>query len=175
MSSKQSPGYNGAPKYINDFSKALANEVRILLEEVGKLRDERRALQHEISELMSLKSKHGAGGEYSADWMPKKGKGEEPPPPPPTEPPAMEDIAPAKPGWRTVAQKPAKGQRRKGGSSQAMVPLAPEPTKPNNMPAWAQWRPSTALAPQPQSAPPPQQPSPAPRAGLFGPPSPPPK
>lgn len=33
------------PRYINDFSKALASEVRILLDEVGKLRDERRALQ----------------------------------------------------------------------------------------------------------------------------------
>ena len=32
-------------RYLNDFSKALANEVRILLAEVGKLRDERRALQ----------------------------------------------------------------------------------------------------------------------------------
>lgn len=32
-------------RYINDFSKALASEVRILLAEVGKLRDERRALQ----------------------------------------------------------------------------------------------------------------------------------
>ncbi|KAJ7327854.1 hypothetical protein DFH08DRAFT_884113 [Mycena albidolilacea] len=33
----------GGPKYINDFSKALAGEVKILLAEVGKLRDERRA------------------------------------------------------------------------------------------------------------------------------------
>ena len=32
-------------RYLNDFSKALASEVRILLAEVGKLRDERRALQ----------------------------------------------------------------------------------------------------------------------------------
>ena len=32
-------------RYINDFSKALASEVRILLQEVGKLRDERRQLQ----------------------------------------------------------------------------------------------------------------------------------
>ena len=32
-------------RYLNDFSKALANEVRILLQEVGQLRDERRALQ----------------------------------------------------------------------------------------------------------------------------------
>lgn len=32
-------------RYLNDFSKALASEVRILLQEVGKLRDERRQLQ----------------------------------------------------------------------------------------------------------------------------------
>ncbi|KAF8630699.1 hypothetical protein AX14_010977, partial [Amanita brunnescens Koide BX004] len=32
-------------RYINDFSKALVSEVRILLAEVGKLRGERRALQ----------------------------------------------------------------------------------------------------------------------------------
>jgi hypothetical protein len=32
-------------RYVNDFTKALASEVRILLAEVGKLRDERRQLQ----------------------------------------------------------------------------------------------------------------------------------
>lgn len=41
-----SKNFQGAPpKYLNDFSKALASEVRILLAEVGKLRDERRQLQ----------------------------------------------------------------------------------------------------------------------------------
>ncbi len=35
----------GGGRYLNDFSKALASEVRILLAEVGKLRDERRQLQ----------------------------------------------------------------------------------------------------------------------------------
>ena len=93
-------------RYLNDFSKALASEVRILLAEVGKLRDERRQLQlcvsfcylihrfsftpfrlpriclhtpdttktnemnSEIAELMAVKSKHGAGGEYSPNWAP---------------------------------------------------------------------------------------------------------
>ncbi|KIM24997.1 hypothetical protein M408DRAFT_331470 [Serendipita vermifera MAFF 305830] len=36
-------------------SKALAAEVRILLQEVGKLRDEKRALQFEVSELLAAK------------------------------------------------------------------------------------------------------------------------
>lgn len=78
---------------MNDFSKALASEVRILLQEVGKLRDERRTLQQyvpntqtllplnpdylsspifrEIAELMAVKAKHSVGGEYSPDWRPK--------------------------------------------------------------------------------------------------------
>ncbi|KAF5345729.1 hypothetical protein D9757_013307 [Collybiopsis confluens] len=61
-------GSNGTiPKYIYDFSKALAGEVRILLAEVGQLRDQRRHLQFEIAEIMALKSKHaqdGSGGDY---------------------------------------------------------------------------------------------------------------
>jgi hypothetical protein len=36
-------------------SKALAQEVRILLQEVGKLRDERRQLQFEVAELLAVK------------------------------------------------------------------------------------------------------------------------
>ena len=63
--SKQPPGFSGQnnkqvlycvscsdsskltvfDRYVNDFTKALASEVRILLAEVGKLRDERRQLQ----------------------------------------------------------------------------------------------------------------------------------
>jgi hypothetical protein len=36
-------------------SKALAQEVKILLQEVGKLRDERRQLQFEVAELLAVK------------------------------------------------------------------------------------------------------------------------
>jgi hypothetical protein len=37
-------------------SKALAAEVRILLQEVGKLRDEKRALQYEVADLLATKA-----------------------------------------------------------------------------------------------------------------------
>jgi hypothetical protein len=37
------PGLSG--RYIHDFTKALSGEVRVLLDEVGALRDERRRLQ----------------------------------------------------------------------------------------------------------------------------------
>ncbi|KAG5646880.1 hypothetical protein DXG03_001956 [Asterophora parasitica] len=170
-----------APKYLNDFSKALAGEVRILLAEVGKLRDERRALQFEISELMQLKSKHGAGGEYAPDWRPQPGPAQIEPPP---APPAIEDAPPvqARPGWRVVHKRP----ERRGGAripppqatSPPPVPQPQyiEPPRPE-LPAWAQWRPNPLLAPTPVNATPglPSSPPPPSRSGLFGPPTPPPK
>ncbi|KAH7922578.1 hypothetical protein BV22DRAFT_1131336 [Leucogyrophana mollusca] len=169
--------YNGAPpKYLNDFSKALASEVRILLAEVGKLRDERRQLQFEIAELMAVKSKHGAGGEYSPNWTPQP---EAPPPAPEEAPPPPEDVpaGPARPAWRVV-HKPAQRRERAPKALPAPTPIpapAIEPPKPN-MPAWAQWRPNPTMAPA--GLPPPASPrpaTPAARSGLFGPPTPPPK
>ncbi len=35
-------------QYLDDFSKALSAEVRMLLKEVGKLREEKRALQQSV-------------------------------------------------------------------------------------------------------------------------------
>ncbi|KAJ7069516.1 hypothetical protein C8F01DRAFT_1363687 [Mycena amicta] len=168
-------GYAGAPKYINDFSKALAGEVRVLLAEVGQLRDQRRELQFEIAELMSMKSKHGEGGEYVPEWRPAH-HAEEPPPPPP-EPPAAPG---ARPAWRVVNKR-----RERMLKSHAMRPPSPnsvpplEPPKPN-VPAWAQWRPNTAFAPTPRQATaaaplPSSYSAPPARSGLFGPPTPPPK
>ncbi|KAF9476042.1 hypothetical protein BDN70DRAFT_812953, partial [Pholiota conissans] len=54
--------------YLDEFSRALATEVRMLLGEVGKIREERRALQHEIGDLLCIKAKYGPGGEYEPDW-----------------------------------------------------------------------------------------------------------
>jgi hypothetical protein len=45
-------------RYLNDFSKALASEVRILLQEVGKLRDERGALQQYVQKQTLLHQRH---------------------------------------------------------------------------------------------------------------------
>ncbi|KAJ7078675.1 hypothetical protein C8R44DRAFT_723079 [Mycena epipterygia] len=160
-------GYNGAPKYLNDFSKALAGEVRILLAEVGQLRDERRALQYEIAELMSVKSKHGAGGEYSPAWSPPKPEEEPAPPPEPAAP------GTARPGWRVVNKRAERKERalakQRPPSPSSVPPL--EPPKPN-VPAWAQWRPNPLIAPKAvpgtSAAPIPGPSSPPPRSGLFG-------
>ncbi|KAJ7594233.1 hypothetical protein C8J56DRAFT_1012544 [Mycena floridula] len=164
------------PKYINDFSKALASEVRILLAEVGKLRDERRALQFEIAELMSVKSKHGAGGEYSPEWRPRPPESLEGAPPQP----AIEDgsAGPARPAWRTVHKRPPRKDKALMNKDSPAPSPAPqiEIARPN-VPAWAQWRPNPLLAPQPvaPTSSTPMATSPPPRSGLFGPSTPPPK
>jgi len=181
MSSKNPNTFNGnPPKYLNDFSKALAGEVRILLAEVGKLRDERRALQYEIAELMSVKSKHGSGGEYAPEWRPKP---EEPPPPAPA-PPSPEEgpPAPARPAWRVVNKRPERREKPHGKApaapapAPAALPAPPPPVIPEG-PAWAQWRPNPLLSPAPILATPevplPSTPLTHP-VGLFGPPTPPP-
>ncbi|EIW51986.1 uncharacterized protein TRAVEDRAFT_32177 [Trametes versicolor FP-101664 SS1] len=178
----QKGNYGAPPKYLNDFSKALASEVRILLAEVGKLRDERRQLQYEIAELMAVKSKHGAGGEYTPDWAPKH---EEAPPPaiaaPPVDSEIIDDSMPARPAWRTVHKREERRQKPKAKAIAAPPPppaiAAPEPM---TLPAWAQWKPNPLLSPVPVAGSP-SAPLPSDhggsmaRSGLFGPPTPPPK
>jgi len=173
-----SKNYTAAPpKYLNDFSKALAGEVRILLAEVGKLRDERRQLQYEIAELMSVKSKHGAGGEYSPEWRPKELHPEDAPPAPPAPEEGAVVPAPAKPGWRTVYKRNERKEKALAKIAPPHAPIpAPRPESPRpNMPAWAQWRPNPLLSPMPvaATAAAPLPSTPAPRSGLFGPPTPP--
>ena len=55
-------------QHLNDFSKSLAEEVRLLLREVGKLREEKRNIQYEIGCMLCLKSKYGPGGEFDPEW-----------------------------------------------------------------------------------------------------------
>ncbi|KAF8954344.1 hypothetical protein BDZ97DRAFT_1677131, partial [Flammula alnicola] len=108
--------------YLDEFSRALATEVRMLLGEVGKIREERRALQHEIGDLLCMKAKYGPGGEYEPDWKPP---GPPPGPPPPDMPP-MPDIPdvqpPVKPAWRSVHPRPKK---KKKAEAQAQAQVRP--------------------------------------------------
>ncbi|KAG8787993.1 hypothetical protein FRC19_010005 [Serendipita sp. 401] len=163
------------PRYMNDFSKALAAEVRILLQEVGKLRDEKRALQFEVSELLAMKARHGADGEYHPEWRPPH----EPPaaiaPPPEPEPPSQELVLhqEAKSGWRAVPKKHERKPREPRAPKVKMPeppPPPPAPVPQANIPSWASWRPNPLYHPQPRQAA-----APAPPPGLFGPPSPPPR
>ncbi|KAF8965771.1 hypothetical protein BDZ97DRAFT_755056 [Flammula alnicola] len=157
-----------------DFTKGIATEVRYLLAEIGKLRDERRQLQYEISELMAVRSKFSANGEFQPEWRPPAIEA------PPEAPPATEEAPPlpqAKPGWRVVHKRPERKVRTQPkitGPPHPPQPPLPEPPKPE-APAWAQWRPNPLLAPTPMAATPSMPHSPPPRAGLFGPSTPPPK
>ncbi|KAJ6589509.1 hypothetical protein B0H19DRAFT_1367826 [Mycena capillaripes] len=173
-SSANAKGQPGGPKYINDFSKALAGEVKILLAEVGKLRDEKRALQFEIAELMSIKAKHSADGVYAPGWAPPPPAPEAPAPEPPAPPPG-----PAPGGWRTV-HAPHVPRRRQQLALRAAAPAppppAPAPPAPSpELPAWAQWRPNPLLAPGTAAGPSVSVVVPPPRSGLFGARTPPPK
>ncbi|KAF9541305.1 hypothetical protein CPC08DRAFT_717165, partial [Agrocybe pediades] len=152
-----------------DFTKGIATEVRILLAEIGKLRDERRQLQYEIAELMSVRSKFSPNGEFQPEWKPPAIEA-----PPPEAPPAIED-APhpqAKPGWRVVHKRPERKARTVPKAIAAPTAAAPPPPPPvkQEAPAWAQWRPNPLVAPTISPAPPAHVP---PRNGLFGPSTPP--
>ncbi|KAF7292941.1 PH domain-containing protein [Mycena indigotica] len=166
--------------YLDEFSKALASEVRMLLGEVGKLREERRALQHELGYLLTMKSKYGPGGEFEPDWKPPAAgdAGPQPPQPPPPPP----DLPQARPGWRTVTQRgpppPRKPKKKDGAPAPQPPPAAagggPPPTTHGMDPrsqvrSWATWQPDPGMAPTPPSREPtllaPEQPP----QGLFGP------
>ncbi|KAG2366333.1 hypothetical protein BDR07DRAFT_1480198 [Suillus spraguei] len=158
--------------YLDEFSKALATEVRMLLGEVGKLREERRNIQHELGYLMMMKAKYGPGGEFDPDWkppMPGPG-GPDVPPPPEAPPPPPEEPGPARPAWRTLPRSTRRIRKPR--------PDQPPPPEPGPAPirqpvhSWVTWHPNPALAPTPPSIEPnlivPDQGSP----GLFGPRSP---
>ncbi|KAF9557793.1 hypothetical protein CPC08DRAFT_764341 [Agrocybe pediades] len=132
--------------YLDDFSRALAAEVRMLLGEVGKIREERRALQHEIGDLLCMKAKYGPGGEYEPDWKPP-GPPAPPPVPPPEVPPEVPPtMPPVKPAWRTVHPRPKKKkkseQQQPVASTSAPVPPAMTPDLRRQLAqSWATWQP----------------------------------
>ncbi|KAF8892921.1 hypothetical protein BD779DRAFT_1467989 [Infundibulicybe gibba] len=152
--------------YLNDFSKALSLEVRMLLDEVGKLREERRTLQHELGFLLCMKSKYGPGGEFDSEWKPPAPAG--PPDDPPPEPPMPPEPSTARPGWRRVPQRSSRRKQR-----EPPPPPPPQPDPRRQIASWATWQPDPGHRPTPPSVEPtllvPDRGSP----GLFGPRSPP--
>ncbi|KAH7101671.1 hypothetical protein BKA62DRAFT_173007 [Auriculariales sp. MPI-PUGE-AT-0066] len=182
-------------EYLNKFSRSLADEVRILLGEVGNLRHERRTLQYEIGEYMIWRSKLDPGGQFDNTWapnVPQRGfpamqgmppmPGGMPMPPmmpmmPPMPDSGGEEPAPARPAWRKVSEKKSKLRKAKEN-----IPVsAPPPLPPHMaMPAmsamsvppetgsWTTWMPAPQHFPSPpiMSHPVPEV---AVTPGLFGP------
>ncbi|WVF67946.1 hypothetical protein IAT40_002708 [Kwoniella sp. CBS 6097] len=103
-------GFNLAG-YLDDFSKALSGEVRVLLKEVGDLRESRRALYMELAELLLMKGRQSAG-----DLMAIL--------PYPAAPP------------KNPANQPKKEEKKDNQPKQPNQPKAPA-----GIPAWASWQP----------------------------------
>ncbi|OSD01052.1 hypothetical protein PYCCODRAFT_1436831 [Trametes coccinea BRFM310] len=160
--------------YLDEFSRSLATEVRMLLSEVGKLREDKRNLEYQIGELLQFKSKYGPGGEFDPSWKPAMtcvptdaAQQPEQAPAPEPEP----DVPQHAPGaWRPIHLRGSRRSRRTQAT--AAPPPPPEPAPPQTQ-SWATWQPNPAFqpTPPPQSvdhllAPPQGSP------GLFGPRSP---
>ncbi|RXK42339.1 hypothetical protein M231_00329 [Tremella mesenterica] len=47
--------------HVEEFKKVLSAEVHRSMQELGQLREQKRALEHQISDLFALKAKHGSG------------------------------------------------------------------------------------------------------------------
>jgi len=178
---------NSNYRHLGEFSKALASEVRILLQEIGELRDQRRALQYEIAQLMALKSQHGPGGEfYPESWKPiaappsSTGAGSGPSDPIPASSESGGSSGPVRSGWKVVHQ-PRRVEKKKKVPKAITAPMPPVPLPPPSEPsasgagrAWASWKPNPNINPNPTS-----KPAPAPidipqasNVGIFGPDSP---
>jgi len=117
----------------------------MLLGEVGKLREDRRSLQHELGFLMCMKAKYGPGGEFDPDWRPPAGpSGLDGPPAEPLKGPS-EEPAPAKTAWRTVIpRKPRAHPWLEAGPG-------PGPDSRGQVMSWATWQPDPNMAPTPPS------------------------
>ncbi|KAI0657507.1 hypothetical protein C8Q70DRAFT_1073905 [Cubamyces menziesii] len=158
--------------YLDEFSRSLATEVRMLLSEVGKLREDKRNLEYQIGELLQFKSKYGPGGEFDPSWKPAMTcvpTDAAPPPEAAAPEPEPEPPQQAPSAWRSIH---ARGSRRSRRTQAAPQPPAPAPPPPD-VQSWATWHPNPAFAPSPPStamdhhlAPPQGSP------GLFGPRSP---
>ncbi len=45
--------------HIEEFKKLLSAEVHKSMKELGQMREQKKALEHQISDLFALKAKHG--------------------------------------------------------------------------------------------------------------------
>ncbi|KAI5994168.1 hypothetical protein EDD15DRAFT_844850 [Pisolithus albus] len=128
-------------EYLDEFSKALAIDVRMLLGEVGKLREERSAIQHEVGLLMLMRAKYVPGGEFHGDWQPLPMGGGPPPgapsQPPPDMPVPEEPRQPIRTCWRPVSIRPTRRirKRRPAQPPQAEAHISP----PRHTQSWETW------------------------------------
>ncbi|KAF8990867.1 hypothetical protein BDQ17DRAFT_1547058 [Cyathus striatus] len=142
------------PNYLTEYSKAIANEVKMLLADVGKLREERQKFAMEVAQLLNLKAQYSDG--VPQDWLPKS------PGPPAVESPSAVEALPAPPAieeapvqarsiWRFVLKR--EKRLNKTTAPPAAMPTSvpvpmPAPPRPG-VRAWAQWTSNSPPAPTP--------------------------
>jgi hypothetical protein len=53
---------------LNEFSQLMADDIRLLLRQLGKAQEELRNVRYEIGCMLALKSKFGPTGEFDPEW-----------------------------------------------------------------------------------------------------------
>ncbi|KAH9968174.1 hypothetical protein BC827DRAFT_480413 [Russula dissimulans] len=171
--------------YLDEFVKSLAKEMRMLLGEVSKLREERRNIQFEIGTLLSLRSKYEPGGMFDPDWKPSTGPlAPQPPGDLPPDEPSGPPPEPRQGAWRSVHKRSGFRRRRRkaeprppGPVIEMTPPMEPPPDRVQTAGSWATWQVQPGVEYTPSSSEssihlvpePPQFP---PQRDLFGPRSP---
>ncbi|CAL1711832.1 unnamed protein product [Somion occarium] len=135
--------------YLAEFSQSLATEVRLLIQELGRLHEKRRTLQFQIGKLICFQRKFAPGGLMNDDWTPETW-GQAPldafVPPETAPPPEPEGPPPRVPsGWRETRRTRV---RRRGRGPPPGDPPAPPPPPPPPPPV------VQSPHPQPPHAPP---------------------
>ncbi|KAF8990864.1 hypothetical protein BDQ17DRAFT_340186 [Cyathus striatus] len=133
-------------RYLTDFSKAIANEVRILLADVGRLREERQTLTIEVAQLLDIKAKYPGG--VPPEWL---SKGPEPladiVPSAVESPPALpviEEVSVrAHPRWRDVVEREERPKKINASRIAAPTPTRAQMSESprTEMSGWALWKP----------------------------------
>ncbi|KAF8480060.1 hypothetical protein DFH94DRAFT_793827 [Russula ochroleuca] len=120
----------------------------MLLNEVSKLREERRNIQFEIGSLLCMRSQYDAGGMFDPDWKPSTGPlapqtpADLPPDAPPGPPPE-----PRRGAWRSDHQRGGfrRGRKKSEGRPAGPIigttpPAAPPTERPQTTGSWATWQ-----------------------------------
>ncbi|KAI6020218.1 hypothetical protein BKA83DRAFT_4297790 [Pisolithus microcarpus] len=117
--------------YLAEFSQAILGEV-------GELREERRAIQHEVGLLLTMRAKYSPGGEFYGDWQAMGGD------PLPDVPPQPQAAARSTVNHQTTKriQKQKSVQRPE---AEAEIPPS------RHTQSWATWHPNPTLVPTPPS------------------------
>jgi len=125
------PSFN-VQDYLDEFTKALATEVRTLIAEVSHLRSQSSKIQLELAQMLDLKYKYAPGGLFDPDWKPPGDSSNErssvtTPSSPPKEPISV------KPAWRTVTLESLRKQR---SDSDASLVRRPSPARSATWESW---------------------------------------